>query len=303
LFFPIVIVAKQRCHHLRQHSPLTSSFKLLWRTSEAGSLSFNSYLSVPQWDITEFNQTKTRVTQPRASFITMPLAPLNHPAKLSGFANSHTYVPRDGASDHTRIRCWFLNHLHRDLQQVPGTKGFFNLPYLQGFIIYNSSLSADSVQFASYGLSSLTSHSARPRLVHMIIKVDKHCFEGKAHCTISAEVLGLDNKGNIIFLDDDDDGESETIRPRSEPKELSAGLSISWSYRLDNKHSIEMEEMDFKQVLRLCRRQAKILYSSFGEFRSTEESAEAEKEVGPKFEDGVEDFPVTPGMGDDDGSF
>jgi hypothetical protein len=138
--------------------------------------------------------------------------------------------------------------------------------------------------------------------VQMIIKVDKHCFEGKVHCTISAEVLGLDNQGNIIVLDDDDDGQSETIRPRSERKELNAGLRVSWSYREDDKHSIEMEEMDFEEVLRLCRRQAKIQYSSFGEFRSTEESAKVEKEVGPKFEDGVEDLPVTPGMGDDDGS-
>jgi hypothetical protein len=64
-----------------------------------------------------------------------------------------------------------------------------------------------------------------------------------------------------------------------------------------------MEEMDFGEVLRLCRREAKIMYSRFGEFRSTEESAEVEKEVGPKFEDGMEDFLVTPGMGDDDGSF
>jgi hypothetical protein len=139
--------------------------------------------------------------------------------------------------------------------------------------------------------------------VKMIIKVDKHCFEGEAYCTINAEVLGLDNKLNIIVMDDDDNGQSETIRPRSGLKELSAGLCISWSYLEDNKHSIKMDEMDFEEVLRLCRRQAKIQSNSFGDFRSTEESAELEKEVGPKFEDEVEDFPVTSGMGDDDGSF
>jgi hypothetical protein len=131
----------------------------------------------------------------------------------------------------------------------------------------------------------------------MIIKVDKHCFEGKVYCTISAGVLGLDNKSNVMVVDD------ETAHPKSEPQELSAGLFISWSYREDNNRSIEMEEMGFEEVLRLCRRQAKIQCNSLGEFRSKEESAVIEKEVGPKFADGVEDLGAVSGMVDEDGSF
>jgi hypothetical protein len=237
--------------------------------------------------------TKTRVIHTRASFITMPLVASNHSLKDSGSPNSHSYLPQDGASATTRIRCLFLNHLHRDLEQVPVPTGFFSLPHFQDTIIYNNCLSADSAQFADCGLSSFTSHSARLHLVKMKIYVHKHCSEGRVDCMISAVALGFDNKNNVMVVDD------ETAPPKSEPKGFGTGFSITWSYREDDKHSIRMEDMDFEEVLRLCRRQANIRCNSFGEFRSSEESFQIEKEVGPIFGYRVEELAVA---GDNDGS-
>jgi hypothetical protein len=123
-----------------------------------------------------------------------------------------------------------------------------------------------------------------------MIKVDKHCSEGRVYRMISAGILGLDNKSNVMVVDD------ETALPKSEPNIFGWGFSISWSYPEDDKHSISIEDMDLEEVLRLCGRQAKIRYNSFGEYRSKEESFEIEEGVGPKFADGRGDFAIAPWM-------